>query len=254
MRPPMPALPPEYEGAVRGAPDASPGWAQWLSDDHAPAIETEQQRARQATAEELFAEDPMAILMEEARRRAAQTKRQRTVRNRALAAAAAAIVALAGAIVAVVEFGGGHSGPQTAPTTNPLPAPVAQQPGLAAWCQEKSTPQLVSGSGSGDVNSGPGIILHLEYAWYVLRDPVAVRATLTQDAQAAPEQATRDAISAIPAGTKHCVTITPLMPDRWNVTVDEKHPDGSQNSWQNTIATTARDGQVRITSIVAGGR
>ncbi|MGW4249861.1 hypothetical protein, partial [Nocardia sp. NPDC004722] len=131
---------------------------------------------------------------------------------------------------------------------------AGNQPGLIAWCQERNTPDRVSGASAGDLGSGPGVIMRLEYAWYVQRDPAAVRALLAPDAKVAPEQATRDAISAIPAGTKHCVNITGVDPDHWNVSIDEKHPDGTVASWQQVITTVTRDGQVRISAITDGSR
>ncbi|GAB0108655.1 hypothetical protein JMUB6875_76910 [Nocardia sp. JMUB6875] len=206
-----------------------------------------------------MAEDPMAALVVEARRRAAQTQRRLRIRTRAIAIAGASLVLVIMAVVVwLVVTPGDSPAPQAVPITATAVAPTtttANQPGLVAWCQEVSTPDRVSGASAGDLGSGPGVIMRLEYAWYVQRDPAAVRALLAPDARVAPEQATRDAIAATPAGTKHCVTITGASPDQWNVTVDEKHPDGTQTTWQQVITTsTTRDGQVRITSIVAGSR
>ncbi|MGV9836441.1 hypothetical protein ACWDUL_19950 [Nocardia niigatensis] len=253
----MPVLAPDVAEAVGAAvEEEAPGWASWLTEGAVPAG-GEAGRAS-VRADDLMAEDPMAALVSEARRRAAQTQRRMRIRNRALAIAG---ISLALVLVAVVGWlvlaPSDSTAPQAVPETSAAATPTAagNQPGLVAWCQELSTPQRVSGDTAGDLTSGPGVIMHLEYAWYVLRDAGAVRALLTPDARVAPEQATRDAISATPAGTKHCVSITGADADRWNVTVDEKHPDGSQTSWQQVITTTAaRDGQIRITSIVAGSR
>ncbi|WP_433566088.1 hypothetical protein ACQP1O_13175 [Nocardia sp. CA-151230] len=254
-RPVMPVLAPGGGEPVAAVEAEAPGWASWLTEGAVPAAgEAGRQSVR---ADELRAEDPMAALVSEARRRAEQTQRRLRMRNRALAIAG---VSLALVLVAVVGWlaltPGDAQAPQAVPATSAAGTSTSggNQPGLVAWCQEVSTPQRVSGDTAGDLLSGPGVIMHLEYAWYVLRDVGAVRALLTPDARVAPEQATRDAISATPAGTKHCVTITGADAERWNVTVDEKHPDGSQTSWQQVITTAARDGQVRITSIVAGSR
>ncbi|MEC3914425.1 hypothetical protein [Nocardia sp. CDC160] len=203
-----------------------------------------------------MAEDPMAALVVEARRRAVQTQRRIRIRQRALAIAGVSLTLVIVAVVAWLTLTPGDSGaPQAIPTTTASAATTpANQPGLVAWCQERNTPERVSGASAGDLGSGPGIIMRLEYAWYVQRDANAVRALLAPDARVAPEQATRDAIAATPSGTQHCVTITGADPDHWNVTVDEKHPDGSQTSWQQVITTAVRDGQLRITAIVAGSR
>ncbi|WP_162958489.1 hypothetical protein [Nocardia yunnanensis] len=199
----------------------------------------------------------MAGLVVEARRRAAQTQRRRRIQRRAMAIAG---VSLALVIVGVV--GWLALMPKESSTTRAVPVTstasasttAANQPGLIAWCQERATPDRVSGASAGDLGSGPGVILRLEYAWYVQRDPAAVRALLAPDAKVAPEQATRDAIAATPAGTKHCVNITGVDADHWNVTIDEKHPDGTTATWQQVFTTAVRDGQVRIISIVEGSR
>ncbi|MVU77516.1 hypothetical protein GPX89_09685 [Nocardia sp. ET3-3] len=250
------ALAPQGGGAAEpAAAEAEPGWASWLDEASWSGAERGPGRER-PTPYDLASEDPMAALVVEARRRSAQTQRRMRIRRRALAIAGISlglvIVALAAWLVAMP---GDSSAPRAVPVSTPAASTSAgNQPGLVAWCRELNTPDRVSGASAGDLGSGPGVILRLEYAWYVLRDAGAVRALLAPDAKAAPEQATRDAISATPAGTKHCVTITGAEPNLWNVTVDEKHPDGSQSSWQQIIATTDRDGQVRITSIVAGSR
>ncbi|WP_433574127.1 hypothetical protein [Nocardia brasiliensis] len=97
------------------------------------------------------------------------------------------------------------------------------------------------------------MILAQQYALYVARDADAARAVLAPDALAAPVQATRDAITAIPAGTQHCVTVVALAPDRFDVRIDERHPDNSVVTWQQVVTTSEQKGRVLITSITAGG-
>ncbi|MTE13774.1 hypothetical protein [Nocardia aurantiaca] len=257
VRPPIPVLTPSGGEPVRVAEEAmaeAPGWASWLTEGS--VAEPVGAARGPVRARDLMAEDPMAALVFEARRRAARTQRRLRIRNRALAIAGVSLALVIVAAVAWLALAPGDSqGPQAVPeTTAATSTTAANQPGLVTWCQELSTPQRVSGASAGDLSSGPGVIMRLEYAWYVQRDAAAVRALLSPDARVAPEQATRDAISATPSGTQHCVTITNADPDRWNVTVDEKHPDGTQSSWQQVITTADRDGQVRITSIVAGSR
>ncbi|WP_460720133.1 hypothetical protein [Nocardia heshunensis] len=257
-RPVMPELSPSGSGRAMPAAQAAgaPGWASWL--DEAAWAGQENERGRETGSPyDLTSEDPMAALVVEARRRAAQTQRRMRIRRRALAIAG---VSLALVLVAVAGWWSLTPDDSSAPQAVPVRSSVhptttgGNQPGLIAWCQERNTPDRVSGASAGDLGSGPGVILRLEYAWYVLRDPAAVRALLAPDAKVAPEQATRDAISATPAGTKHCVNITGVDADHWNVSIDEKHPDGSQVSWQQVITTVTRDGQVRISAITDGSR
>ncbi|MFF0609752.1 hypothetical protein ACFYUD_13875 [Nocardia tengchongensis] len=250
------------------APVEVAGWASWLEEGAVAQAVGERRDTGEVDfwrdAEDLRAEDPMAALVDEARRRAVQTQRRMRIRARALAIAGVslALVVLAGIAWLVSSVGdsdrsqadpastsAGHAGGATGTSTA-----NGNQPGMTTWCPAMDTPQRVSGAGAGNLTSGPGIIMRLEYAWYVLRDTAAVRSVLSADAKVAPEQATRDAISATPAGTQHCVTITSADTDRWNVTVDEKHPDGTQTSWQQVITTATRDGRTDITSIVAGSR
>ncbi|MEU1429857.1 hypothetical protein ABZ412_22525 [Nocardia sp. NPDC005746] len=268
-RPVMPEIVP-----VGGLPEARTqpvevaGWASWLTEGAVAGPVSVGRDSRWddewRAVEDLRAEDPMAALVDEARRRSVQTQRRMRIRARALAIAGVslALVVLAG-IAWLVSSAGDSSEPQAVPGNSAGSTPggpagtstaSGNQPGLAVWCRESDTPQRVSGAGAGNLDSGPGVIMRLEYAWYVLRDAAAVRSVLSADARVAPEQATRDAISATPAGTRHCVTITEADADRWNVTVDEKHPDGTQTSWQQVITTATRDGRTNITSIIAGSR
>ncbi|QLY29306.1 hypothetical protein H0264_29105 [Nocardia huaxiensis] len=248
-RPPMPALPVTDEPET-SAP-AEPGWAQWLSDDK-PGVEMRKRKSR-SSVEELLAEDPMAPLVVEARRRAAANRHRRQVRDRVVWATVGVLLVLV-TIVGLVRSGGEQDEPETATAavTSLETTAAVNQPGLQTWCRETTVDGRISGAGQGDTSTAPGVIMQLEYAWYVLKDPIAVRALLAPDARVASEQATRDAISAIPAGTQHCVTITALAPDRWDVTVGERHADGTQASWQQIMTTTVRDGKVLISAIIAG--
>ncbi|WP_405138763.1 hypothetical protein [Nocardia sp. NBC_01388] len=259
QRPAMPALPPTNPGRHRADdPDPTPAWAQWLDEDHTPDSEATTRIRRVTSAEaDLLSDDPMAPLVLAARERAAQTRRRREIRERAaLAAIVAAVLAVIAGIVWVKVAPGDDSASQAAPSPTLVPAvPNPNQPAApGAWCQAVESADRVSGSSSGNLNTAPGVIMHLEYAWYVLRDATVVRSLLTPDAKAAPEQATRDAISAVPAGTQHCVTISRLPADHWDVNIDERRPDGTKNTWQQTFTTTTGgDGRVLISSIISSG-
>ncbi|WP_067540839.1 hypothetical protein [Nocardia crassostreae] len=255
-RPPMPALPPVIlvKDDPAPAPKPTAAWAEWLDSDR-PPVRGSDGSFRKAGPKpvDLLAEDPMAPLVLEARRRAAIERRRHQLRQRIMVAAAAVgVIALVIAGVLLTVTPEETQTPQAAGPTSEAVTPVAEQP-APGWCPEANNGDLVSGSGAGDLTTGPGVILRLEYSWYVLRDAKAVRSLLTPDALAAPEQATRDAISAIPMGTQHCVTVSKVATDRWNVRVDERRQDGSHSAWQQTMTTIARDGQVRISSILAGG-
>ncbi|WP_306363585.1 hypothetical protein [Nocardia sp. CC227C] len=251
----MPALSPESAGADHPAsPDAAP-WSRWLEADDVHRgvhrMPDANDYDREDLSSDLRAEDPMAPLVEEARRRSLATRRrQRMIVRSALVAAALALVTVVAA--GAWLFTGEETHTAATPSTPRQPdaaAPAADA--TDSWCQESVTPERVVGAGAGDVTTAPGVILRLEHAWYVQRDPAAVRALLAPDARVAPESATREAIAAVPAGTRHCVTVSPLPAGRWLVSVDERHPGGEQASWQQVVTTAQRDGRILITAIVA---
>lgn len=194
--------------------------------------------------------EPGAPSEPQAQRQSVETTHGWSLRTRGmvLIGAVAAVVAT---VAAVVLLKGAPDRATAAPKT-PVAAESIGDPAPAdGWCPAHVTGNRVVGSGPGDLTSEAGVILRMQYAYYVQRDPAAVRNLLTPDAQVAPEQATRDAISALPAGTRHCVTMTPLSDGQWDTTVDERRPGTAPTSWRQTITVKLHNGQPRIYSIVA---
>lgn len=250
----MPALSLDKGDERSSRPDATAEWSSWLETDSARSGERvgeSEDGAGEDLSRDLHDEDPMAPLVEEARRRAMAMRRRQQIITRAVLLAAAI------AVIAVVAAGAWIFTARDTPTAAPTSTAAAPPPAAPAaevtdpWCTPSTTADRVVGAGEGDTTSATGVILRLEHSWYVRRDATAVRAVIAPDARVAPESATREAISAVPAGTRHCVTMSPLPADRWLVTVDEKHPDGSQASWQQIITTAQREGRVLVTAIVA---
>ncbi|MBF6100569.1 hypothetical protein IU510_21150 [Nocardia cyriacigeorgica] len=106
---------------------------------------------------------------------------------------------------------------------------------------------------AGDTRSLPGVIAAFEHAYYRHRDAaaalglVAPEAGLTTDALAA-------GIASIPAGTTHCVAITPIAENAAEVHLAELHPDGSRVDYLQLINTrTTAHGEVLITNIQKRG-
>ncbi|NNH71226.1 hypothetical protein HLB23_15355 [Nocardia uniformis] len=255
----LPPAPEADDSSIR--PSAAAGWSEWLEADDDRGVRPQRTDdtddfENDELSRDLHAEDPMAPLVEEARRRALLMRRRRQLLTRA------ALMAALVAVLAMVGAGAWLFTPTETPTAAPPSTPpearsAAPTPAADAqannWCRESVTPERVVSSGPGDTSTPTGVILRLEHAWYVQRDPVAVRSVIAPDARVAPESATREAISAIPAGTRHCVTLTALPADRWLVAVDERHPDGTQVAWQQVITTAQRDGRVLVTAIVESG-
>lgn len=140
----------------------------------------------------------------------------------------------------------------------PAPKPVAATKTAAPWCAETHSPTLVVGNGKGKAPgtpgvTGPDLILFQQYQWYVARNADAARTVLSADAVAADPDQARAAVAAVPAHTQHCVSVTTLAPDRFDVQIEEHRPDGTAPRWQQTVTTAEQDGHTVITAITAGG-
>ncbi|MEU3010073.1 hypothetical protein [Nocardia asteroides] len=112
---------------------------------------------------------------------------------------------------------------------------------------------VVTGSGPGDISSGPAAILGFHYAYYVQRSADWARQFLTAETVATLGDRLRAGIDAVPADTRHCVTISPLDTfgdaDLWAVTVTEYRPQGEPFAPRQIITTRTVDGATRISSI-----
>ncbi|MEV0766527.1 hypothetical protein [Nocardia sp. NPDC050435] len=247
------------EPQARPRPAPAEVWRQWLGEAPELALPEPISATAEATTPTpapIVDDDPMAPIVEDMRRR--QAARRHRLSSRRVLGVAAALVAVAGGGGALVAVNG--DSPSTAagvatasPTPAMVPAAAVATPSLPAWCAPTATDTLVVGSDPGNHTSGPGVILLQQHALYVLRDVAAVRSVFAPDALAASEEATRAAIAAIPAGTRHCVTITPAGPARWSVQISEQRPDGASPTWQQTVTTTTGpEGQVLISAITAG--
>ncbi|MEV0684754.1 hypothetical protein AB0I35_12905 [Nocardia sp. NPDC050378] len=122
-------------------------------------------------------------------------------------------------------------------------------------CAQITSPSgVVTGFGPGDTSSGPGAILGFNYAYYVQRSAEQARRFVTADALVGPGDRLQAGIDAVPAGTRHCVTISPLVrvgdADLWAVTVTEYHP-GSERFAPRQLITTRTLGGATLVSAIA---
>lgn len=248
--------------AVDGPAEA---WRAWLgeppsttpSDDASDplAIGPEVFESTTASATSWVDDDVMAPMKAGMRERAQVQRRRRLLRRVALPLASIGVstaVVVGGWLVLSNRATDGTSTAGVAPPPSPSTA-AGTTPVTPAWCTPTTTSGLIIGNGPGERRTATGVILAQQFELYARRDPVAVRALLAPDARVASEEATREAIAAIPAGTQHCVRITPAGPDRWNVQISEKRPDGSTPDWQQFVTTAPQpDGRVLITAITAG--
>ncbi|MGW4249532.1 hypothetical protein [Nocardia sp. NPDC004722] len=229
-------------------------WRSWLPDTSTDSdLNGEELDNGVSTGEVFVDDDPLREIAADMRRRSdTRTVRRRAVRIAGVAAAAVLVVGGAAALTMLSDHGNSQA-------ATPAPKAVAPTSTTPAWCAQSHTPTLVVGNGAGRAPgskgaTGPDLILYQQYAWYVLRDPNAARSVLAPDAAAADPDQARAAVAAIPAGTRHCVTITTLQPGHFDVQIEERHPDGTTAQWQQTVTTDLVDGKTLITAITAGGQ
>ncbi|MET9490036.1 hypothetical protein [Nocardia sp. NPDC006630] len=225
-------------------------WRSWLPDQ--PDTDSELSELDEQPGEVFVdTDDPISEIAADMRRRSdlAATRRKMV---RAGIGAAAALALVGGGVVMLT----GHSG---SPAAAPAPKPAAATKTAAPWCAETHSPTLVVGNGQGKAPgtpgvTGPDLILFQQYQWYVARNADAARTVLSADAVAADPDQARAAVAAVPAHTQHCVSITTLAPDRFDVQIEERRPDGTAPRWQQTVTTGQQDGHTVITAITAGGQ
>ncbi|QCQ93663.1 hypothetical protein [Rhodococcus sp. SGAir0479] len=135
-----------------------------------------------------------------------------------LATVGAALVAIAGCATAVVLRGGTiestEGTPRAAaavatPSSSPssVLAPPAPQPAPAepTWCAESTVAGRSVGSGPGSTSDGPGVIRAFDHAYYAARDGGRVASLMVAPG---PVPEIQRWIDDVPAGSRHCVTVT----------------------------------------------
>ncbi|WP_157184038.1 hypothetical protein [Nocardia takedensis] len=90
--------------------------------------------------------------------------------------------------------------------------------------------------GPGETRSGVGVIAAFEYRYYVLRDAAAALAVVAPEAGLV-EPVLAEGIASIPAGTRHCVAVTPLDDFAAEVHLVERHGDGTRMDYLQLINT-----------------
>lgn len=248
---------------------AAADWMAWAAEDRAastPAVdppdvlddgETGTGTADVYSVPFVDHNDPMAAIVTSVRERdTARRRRHRLMRNAAIAGGAvvAGTAVFVGALlVATPDAPATTAVPASTPTLVPAVA-TTTAPAAPPWCAEVDTLGRAVSSGPGNLDTEMGVIVYQQYAWYVLRDADKARSVLAPDAVAASPDATRAAIAAVPAGTKHCVVVTALGANRWNVQITERHSDGADITWEQVATTEPRGDAILITSITAAAK
>lgn len=169
----------------------------------------------------------------------------RSRRPKVLAALALVAVAVVAAGTTFALTGGSDAPPVAAPSS-----PTATT-SLLLPCESKTDGNTVIGNGPGGTDSGPDAIMAFQYSFYVSRDATRAWTFVAPDAAIPPASAIQTGIDRTPVGTSHCLTITGVAPDRYDVDLIERHPDQSTVRYQQTVLTRVVDGRTLLTALAA---
>ncbi|WP_405135451.1 hypothetical protein [Nocardia sp. NBC_01388] len=89
-------------------------------------------------------------------------------------------------------------------------------------------------AGPGDTSSVAGVVAAFEYAYYEQRSADAALRLLAPDAGITVEPLAAG-IASIPAGTTHCVAVTPIADTTADVHLVELHPDHTRTDYLQVI-------------------
>ncbi len=189
----------------------------------------------------------------------AAVRRVGVARWRLLRRAVAIAGPLAVGVLAVMTMGAHENPVGSAPAGSRLALD-----GRADWaadgCIEQVSGDAVSGSGVGDLRSGPGVILAFEHAYFVARSGHTARSLTTADAAVPAAEVIQLGIDSTPVGTRYCVQISPAAGigteghERvWWVALTIQYPAQAPTAARvQQITTEDRDGRAFITGIAAG--
>ncbi|WP_330232837.1 hypothetical protein OHA40_10375 [Nocardia sp. NBC_00508] len=155
-------------------------------------------------------------------------------------AAVVVLIALTVTIIAVSRDNGDSSA-----------APSVGGTTAALSCPSNKDGKVTVGNGSGDAGSGPGAILGFQYAFYVERSGERARRFVAADAEnvSTAEVIQQGIDEQVPVGTTHCLRITELATDTFDVDLTEHRPDGTTTVYKQTITTASRDGKTLVYAI-----
>ncbi|MBF6212155.1 hypothetical protein IU487_14045 [Nocardia puris] len=173
-------------------------------------------------------------LGEHVHRRATPARRSRIV----ALSAAAGILTGAVAAVAVEMSGSDPTDPVSSATPTASITPTSTVAATERACTGLTAHTVTAGAG--DTTTLAGVIAAFEYAYYVTRRAEDALRLVTPQAGITLEPLAA-AITALPAGTTHCVGITPIAENTAEVHLVELHPDGRRFDYLQLINVTAAD-------------
>ncbi|MEV6427299.1 hypothetical protein [Nocardia sp. NPDC051463] len=142
--------------------------------------------------------------------------------------------------------------------TSETTVPGERSPAFATpGCEQRRTPDVVSGTDPGGTSDGPSAILAFERAYYVQRSGSAARAVVADDAVVPLAEQIQRGINQIPIGTLYCVLITRTATgvgdgqSHWEVQLTQQHPGEQPQTFTQIITTRTAANRTLITAINA---
>ncbi|WP_141810129.1 hypothetical protein [Nocardia bhagyanarayanae] len=247
-RPAAPGTPP-WPGAqnYHGEPGYRGEWADWVPRrpyDSAPEPEWEPEAEFVPGPAHFPEEDVFAAMID-------RSPKRPPIRRWA-PALVASVAALAMTAAAFLYFRGD---PAPQPTAANGPVPTAEPVAPAARCPAERVGNKIQGNGDGGTDSGPDAIFAFQYAYYVTRSAEHARTVVAPNASVPTVEAIQHGIDSIPAGTTHCVAITPgAFAGQYRVVITENRPGRDPMTYNAQLVSVARAGdRTLITGIAAAG-
>ncbi|MEU6562620.1 hypothetical protein [Nocardia nova] len=191
------------------------------------------------------------------RRRPKQQRDSRIAgRVAGVAIVAAVTVVVVVVILTTIHAGRRHTRMSTPPPSS-APATPAVDPHATDRCRQSVAGLSVSGTGSGDTRTGPGVILAFNRAYYVTRTGADAATFLAPDAEGITRDGSRypltpgglqAGIDKTPADTRYCVSIEPDS-DRWQIEITEQVGYEITAITHELVTTATHDGRTLITTI-----
>ncbi|MEU7634051.1 hypothetical protein AB0C34_29430 [Nocardia sp. NPDC049220] len=191
-----------------------------------------------------WAEDPIAMrLALRVPSTPAPTRRTGPSKRRIVLGALAALIVLIALTVTIVSVSENNGDEGASPG-------AGGKTTAALSCPSSKEGKVTVGNGAGDTASGPGAILGFQNAFYVARNGERARSFVAPDADFSTAAVIQKAIDEqIPAGATHCVRITEVGADSFDVDLTEHRPDGTTIVYRQSVTTVDRDGK-KLVSII----
>ncbi len=187
-----------------------------------------------------WAEDPIAMRLALRLPETPPPARRSSSRRWVVLGTLAAVVALIALTVTIIVSSGSEDGQDGTAASSSAGA-------VAMSCPARSEGNVTFGNGPGDTSSGVRAILGFEHAYYSERSATRAHTFVAPGANVEPPADLQKTIDQhIPQGTAYCLRIAEMAPDRYNVEITERRPDGTEAQYFPVITTVNLDGRTLI--------